>query len=108
MTGEMSRADLTEDGEWGLFAHTARLLKCDIHPFDVYQGPYLLYRGHKLWFSNTQEGEWEHCIYDDTAEQIFPLPNNPYGYQTITAKELAAFIRKAVGDLIKSEERKGQ
>jgi len=96
MTGEMSRADLTEDGEWGLFVHTARLLKTELLPFDVYQGPYLYYNGHKLWFSNNQKtGEWDHGIWDDTDDTFHSLGrHNPWGFGNIIAAELARFIRK--------------
>lgn len=53
MAGEMSRSDLTPDGDWGLFVRAAGMLEgAGIYPFDVYRGPYVRYAGHKFWFTN--------------------------------------------------------
>jgi hypothetical protein len=48
-TGEMSEADLTLDGEWGFMVEVAEDLGGTIHPFDKYQGPYIMYKGNKFW-----------------------------------------------------------
>lgn len=98
MTGEMSKADLTEDGEWGLYVKTAKILDCEIKPFDVYQGPYLLYKHHKLWFSNSQTAEWDHGIYDDDTDKFHSLSSEfgDYGFQFITPEQLAEFIKRNI------------
>jgi hypothetical protein len=98
MTGEMSKADLTEDGEWGLFVRTAKLLKAEIRPWDKYMGPYLLYHGHQLWFSNGPAGEWDHGIYDDTTDEFFSVSEayGGYGFQQMSPADLARFIRKHI------------
>lgn len=93
MAGEMSKADLTKDGEWGLFVETAEILDVELHPFDVYQGPYLYYNGHKIWFSSAESQEWIHGVFDDTNDTFYPLPCNPYAFQNIDAEDLADFIK---------------
>lgn len=63
-TGEMSKRDIEKGGEY----YEARLhleklckdagLKCTVHPFDVYQGPFaLLPNGAKVWFGDEMAGE---------------------------------------------------
>lgn len=48
MTGEMSRDDVTRDA-FPLHFAIADALGGTVHPFDVYQGPYVLAQGHRLW-----------------------------------------------------------
>lgn len=53
MTGEMAwiKKDGTDsNGEcWPIHASIARQLKGELHPFDVYQGPYIKVGKYKLW-----------------------------------------------------------
>ena len=98
MTGEMSRADLTEDGEFGLYVKTAAILGCEIKPFDKYQGPYLVYKNHKLWFTNSQTAEWDHGIYDEDNDKFISLSSEygDYGFQFVTPEGLAEFIKRNI------------
>ncbi len=66
-TGEMSEADLTLDGEWGFWVQVAEALGGTVHPFDVYQGPYIRYNGQKFWLQGDQSGNY---IYNETTEQV--------------------------------------
>ena len=61
-TGEMSKSDLEKGGEW----YEARLeleslckkagYKCEVYPFDVYQGPYAFISGvGSVWFSSEND-----------------------------------------------------
>jgi hypothetical protein len=58
MTGEMGKRDVTPDAFPLHFAIARALIGSSVHPFDVYQGPYILYRGGnnghnaKLWVSS--------------------------------------------------------
>lgn len=63
MTGEMSKADVTREAFPVHFA-IADELGGSVHPFDVYQGPYIRARGHKLWL---MDDEGFCVIYDETT-----------------------------------------
>ena len=65
MTGEMSCADVTREAFPAHFA-IADALGGTVHPFDVYQGPYVLARGHRLWISDDGNGA---VVYDETTRR---------------------------------------
>lgn len=96
MAGEMSRSDLTPDGDWGLFVRAAGMLEgAEICPFDVYQGPYVRYAGHKFWFTdnNCEGDESEHGVWDETTETFTPLTLwNPWAFRRVTDRELAGVL----------------
>lgn len=50
MTGEMSREDVTPE-EFPLHFAIAKAMRGKVHPFDVYQGPYVAARKGKFWIS---------------------------------------------------------
>lgn len=98
MTGEMSKADLTVDGDWSLFVETADLIEgAELCPFDKYQGPYMLYNVHKLWFTEMEvlgSGAAIHGIYDERLD-YFHI--NAKRYEDISPGELAKEIIETFG-----------
>lgn len=76
MTGEMSRSDVTREAYPSHFA-IARVVKGTVHPFDVYQGPYILAPAGRLWIV-PQETECSCCgsrqlagwaVYNESTEK---------------------------------------
>lgn len=98
MTGEMSKFDLTVDGEWGLFVETANLIDgAELRPFDKYQGPYMLYNGHKLWFTEMEvldDGSTVQGIYDERLD-YFHI--NSFTYDSVSPEDLAREIIETFG-----------
>ena len=56
MTGEMSKADVTKEA-YPLHFAIARALKGTVHPFDMYQGPYVRTSYGQLWISEPETPE---------------------------------------------------
>jgi hypothetical protein len=85
-TGEMSAADLTLDGEWGFLVEVAEDLGGTIHPFDKYQGPYIMYKGNKFWFGSDGQEDY---IYNETTGEFRPFSvwQNP-GYAANEIREM--------------------
>lgn len=76
MTGEMAwiKKDGTDsNGDcWPIHASIARQLKGELRPFDVYQGPYVVVSGHRLWIVSVPETNSDYFfkLYDETTDEF--------------------------------------
>lgn len=84
MTGEMCKADITEE-VFPLHFAIARAIKGTVEPFDVYQGPYVATpTGARLFICNADsEGEdGDICVWNEatrTASAPFPECYDEFG-----------------------------
>ncbi len=74
MTGEMSKADVTEEA---FPVHFAIAAACGgtVKPFDVYQGPYILTPTGERLFLSTDDGYWV-CVWNERTNELstyFPM-----------------------------------
>lgn len=74
MTGEMHHSEVTKDA-WPLHFAIAKALKGTVHPFDQYQGPYVLTAGGKFWVTS-DDGHLAQ-VYNEHADKV-SAPFSPW------------------------------
>lgn len=85
MTGEMSAADVTKEA-YPLHFAIAEAMNGHVHPFDTYQGPYVLCEGGKLWIVDSGDAAKVFNERNDRSSEEFW----PHGPSACRQAQLAA------------------